>query len=62
MSRSGPTVPVADAAASVWQPLQPAEPVNTALPAAALVFADEPADELVDGVADDDEPAPGTAL
>jgi hypothetical protein len=37
VSRSGPTVPVAEAAASVWQPLQPADPVNTTLPAAAVV-------------------------
>ena len=36
---SGPTVPVAPAAASVWQPLHPAEPVNTALPAAAVAAA-----------------------
>jgi hypothetical protein len=36
VSRSGPTVPVAEAAASVWQPLHPDAPVNTACPAAAL--------------------------
>src|SRR6476660_2130239 len=35
--RFGPTVPVVPAAASVWQLPQPAEPVNTAFPAAALV-------------------------
>src|SRR5215470_11484353 len=35
--RFGPTVPVVPAAASVWQLPQPADPVNTALPAAALV-------------------------
>src|SRR5437588_11902734 len=34
-SRFGPTVPVAPAAASVWQPLQPEVPANTALPADA---------------------------
>jgi hypothetical protein len=37
--RFGPTVPVAPAAASVWQELQPAEPVKIALPAAALLAA-----------------------
>src|SRR5207247_9731150 len=35
-SRFGPTVPVAPASANVWQPLQPAEPVKTVLPAAAF--------------------------
>jgi hypothetical protein len=45
VSRSGPTVPEAEAAASVWQPLHPAEPVNTVLPAAALV-AELELDEL----------------
>src|SRR5205814_3264620 len=35
--RFGPTVPVVPAAASVWQLPQPADPVNTAFPAAALV-------------------------
>ena len=35
--RFGPTVPVVPAAASVWQLPQPADPVKTALPAAALV-------------------------
>src|SRR5690242_3382552 len=35
--RFGPTVPVVPAAASAWQLPQPAEPVNTAFPAAALV-------------------------
>ena len=35
--RFGPTVPVVAAAASVWQLPQPAEPVKTAFPAAALV-------------------------
>ena len=40
-SRFGPTVPVAPAAASVWHPLHPAEPVNTAFPADAA-----PAEEL----------------
>src|SRR5262249_39206397 len=34
VSRFGPTVPVAPAAASVWQPAQPAVPVKTVLPAA----------------------------
>jgi aminopeptidase len=34
-SRFGPTLPVAPASFSVWQFLQPAEPVKTALPAAA---------------------------
>lgn len=39
VSRSGPTVPVAEAAASVWQVLHVGEAVcvNTVLPAAALV-------------------------
>ena len=55
VSRSGPTVPLAPAAARVWQPPHPAAPTNTALPAAALALApvpdeDEPEDEL------DDEP------
>ena len=54
-SRFGPTVPVADAAASVWHPLHPAEPVNTAWPAAALVL-DELDEEDVLGA--DDEPLP----
>src|SRR5947209_7116936 len=40
--RFGPTVPVAPAAARVWQLPQPADPVNTALPAAALVCEAEP--------------------
>lgn len=44
VSRSGPTVPVALAAASVWQPLHPAVPTNTAFPAATL--AAEAEDEL----------------
>jgi hypothetical protein len=35
-SRFGPTFPVAAASLSVWQPAHPAEPVKTALPAAAL--------------------------
>src|ERR671937_2180176 len=35
--RFGPTVPVVPAAASVWHDPQPADPVNTALPAAGLV-------------------------
>jgi len=48
-------VPVAPAAPSVWHELQPAEPVNTALPPAPLV-ADAPA-----GAADfaEEEPAVG---
>jgi hypothetical protein len=46
-------VPVADAAASVWQPLQPADPVNSAWPAAALVL-DPPLDDEDDP--EDDEP------
>ena len=58
-------MPVASAAASVWHPLQPAEPVKTALPAAALVLElapDVPDDELEGGLEDDEEPAPGTTL
>ena len=46
MPRFGPIVPVVPAAASVWQPPQPAEPVNTALPAAALVAELDPELEL----------------
>jgi len=48
-SRFGPTVPDAPASASVWHPLQPEAPVNTAFPAAAAppveveVELDEPA-------------------
>src|SRR5438093_7743491 len=38
-SRFGPTVPVAPASASVWQPLQPAEPVKIAFPAAGFPCA-----------------------
>lgn len=62
MSRFGPTVPVAPAAASVWQAAHPAE-ANKALPA----VADEPepeVDELLELDADDVElgvlAAPGT--
>src|SRR6478736_4799719 len=51
VSRSGPTVPVEAAAASVWHPLHPASPVNTVLPAAALVLAEA---ELVEDVPEDD--------
>src|SRR5438309_4539588 len=40
-SRFGPTLPDAPAAASVWQPLHPAAPVNTAFPAAAAPVAVE---------------------
>src|SRR5437588_1998391 len=40
-SRFGPTLPDAAAAASVWQPLHPAAPVNTAFPAAAAPVAVE---------------------
>jgi hypothetical protein len=50
VSRSGPTVPVAAAAASVWQPLHPATPVKTALPAAAVV-----AEPAVDEEVEEDE-------
>jgi hypothetical protein len=49
MSRFGPTVPVALAAASVWQDEQPAVPTNTALPAAA-----EPELELLEEVEEPD--------
>src|SRR5690242_12779333 len=53
-SRFGPTVPLAPASASVWQPVHPAEPVNTVFPAAAAPLAelelepelDEPEPEL----------------
>ena len=45
VSRSGPTVPVAEAAASVWQPLHPAD-VNSALAAEELIAALAP-DELL---------------
>ena len=38
-SRSGPIVPLEPAAARVWHELHPAVPVNTVLPAAALVAA-----------------------
>lgn len=50
VSRSGPTVPVAEAAASVWQVLHVGEAVcvNTVLPAAALVA------EAAGGVVDED--------
>ena len=51
---------MADAAASVLHPLHPAEPVNTAWPAVALVL-DEVDEEDVLG-ADEAEPPPfGTA-
>ena len=61
--RFGPTVPVVPAAASVWQLPQPAEPVNTALPAAALVLEDEleddePDEDEPDELEDDEEPPP----
>src|SRR5947209_8371666 len=36
VSRFGPIWPVAPAAASVWQELQPGAPVKSALPAAAV--------------------------
>ena len=74
VSRSGPIVPVALAAASVWHPLQPDAPVNTALPAAAFppdelapeVLDDEDEDDDEDAPDDEgeleDEPAPGTTL
>src|SRR5689334_12487326 len=45
--RFGPTVPVVPAAASVWQLPQPADPVKTAFPAAALVCDAELPPELV---------------
>ena len=52
VSRSGPTVALAPAAASVWQDAHPAEPVNTVLPAAALGAA------VLDGAAGFAEEAP----
>ena len=66
VSRFGPTVPVADAAASVWQPLHPASPVNTALPAAALVLELDPPledddDDELDELEDEDAPPPAAA-
>ena len=59
------------AAASVWQPLQPDAPVNTALPAAAfgpdelapeVDDDEEDEDDPEDGAELEDEPAPGTLL
>src|SRR5581483_6520260 len=61
VSRSGPTVPVEPAAARVWQPLHPAVPVNTVLPAAAPVLEDEEPDdpELDDELEPEDDPPDG---
>jgi hypothetical protein len=41
--RFGPVVPVAPAAARVWQELQPEDPVKIALPAAMLAALEPPA-------------------
>src|SRR5207247_143188 len=50
VSRFGPTVPVDPASASVWQPVQPAAPVNTALPATGSPFSAGVVDVVVVGV------------
>src|SRR5690242_1539702 len=53
-SRFGPTVPVAPASFSVWQPLQPADPVKIAFPAAGSPCAAGvvPVEVVDDGVVD----------
>jgi hypothetical protein len=58
-SRLGPIVPVAPAAASVWQPLHPEAPVKMALPAAGLVVAEAELD--VETFPSDDGGDPGGA-
>src|SRR5690349_19793738 len=59
-SRFGPTVPVAPAAASVWHPLHPAVPVNTAFPAEAELLVVE-LEELEPPELEDELEAPAAA-
>src|SRR5579862_5171144 len=59
--RFGPTVPVAPAAASVWQLLQVPTPVKIALPAAALLAAEEVLEVGALGELADEPGIPGCA-
>src|ERR1700722_16452451 len=63
-SRFGPIVPVAPAAASVWQEAQPPAPVKTALPAAAVAVLEAAGalPEAAGAVLARGAPAPGMPL